>query len=81
MVLVKFSRGGVDALTANEILGLEKKLTQRLSREYNSRRKRLTTSVLKEQKWTQVANDQSAWAFERARAAALFLEAAMDTGS
>jgi hypothetical protein len=32
-IRVKFSRGGVDALTANEILGLEKKLTQRVRKK------------------------------------------------
>jgi hypothetical protein len=37
--------------------------------------------VLSIRRKQRVARDQSAWAFERARAAALFLEASMETGS
>lgn len=32
-IRVQFSRGGVDALTTNEILGLEKKLTREVSEQ------------------------------------------------
>jgi len=32
-IRIQFSRGGVDALTTNEILGLEKKLTREVSKQ------------------------------------------------
>lgn len=71
---------------AEHILGLEKFLTLQLTKEYKARRCELTEAVMREarfQRWAgaldfermaTAASEQSKWARERARAAALFLE-------
>ena len=80
--------------SASAILGMEQFLTLQLTNEYKNRRGKLTKEVLKEARWQRAASriphndvdqlarisaENSKWARERARAAALFLEQDQET--
>jgi hypothetical protein len=77
---------GLVTIDAAAILGLEKHLSSDLTAEYKNRRRALQRAVLEEHRWqraVQVSNparlamisaQNSRWARERARAAALLLE-------
>ena len=73
-------------INAAAILGLEKYLSSELTAEYKNRRSALQRAVLEEHRWQRtvqiphsarlamISAENSRWARERARAAALFLE-------